>query len=100
MMPPSALLRDGQSRGVLREFVIQAGIGLALMVVLYVVRAQTIPELGQAAVRVFSFYSIIDCARAMARREEVWGPSLSRWDQAAAYSLCATFCSLLLEWQQ
>ena len=68
------------------------------MAVLYVVKAQTIPQLGHAAVRVFSFYSIIDCARASFRREPVWGPSLNRWDQAAAYCLCATFCSLLLEW--
>jgi hypothetical protein len=96
----STLISDAQSRFVIREFLIQAGTGVVFMLVLYLVRVQTIPELGHAAVRVFSFYSIIDCARASFRREPVWGASLNRWDQAAAYSLCATLCSLLLDWPQ
>lgn len=98
MASPSTLLPDVQSRFVVREFLIQSGIGFGLMVVLYVVRAQTVPELGHVAVRVFSFYSIVDCARALVRREPIWAPSLNRWDQAAAYACCATFCSLLLDW--
>ncbi len=95
-MPPTVLL-DIQSRHVVREFFIQAGIGWGLMAVLYVIRAQTLMELGHAAVRVFTFYSVIDCVRASLRKEPVCGPSLNRWDQAAAYFLFATFCSLLLD---
>ncbi len=89
---------DIQSRFVVREFLVQAGIGLGLMMILYIVKAQTVSELGHAAVRVFTFYSIIDCVRALMRREPVWGSSLNRWDQAAAYSLCGIFSNLLLDW--
>jgi hypothetical protein len=93
----STLLPDTQSRAIVREFLMQTIIGSALMMVLFVFRAQTLPELGHAAVRVFTFYSIIDCARASVKREPVWGASLNRWDQAAAYIFCATFLNLLLD---
>ena len=98
MVSLSALLPDVQSRSIVREFLIQTTIGLAIMLALFVVRAQTLAELGHAAVRVFTFYSIIDCMRASFRREPVWGTSLNRWDQAAAYTFCATFLNLLLDW--
>ena len=94
----SSLLPDVQSRIIVREFLIQTAIGLALMLALFVFRAQTLPELGHAAVRVFTFYSIIDCMRASFSREPVWGVSLNRWDQAAAYTFCATLLDLLLDW--
>jgi hypothetical protein len=94
----STLLLDGQSRSIVREFLVQTTVGSALMLVLFVFNAQTLPELGHAAVRVFTFYSIIDCLRAAYRREPVWGPCLNRWDQAAAYTFCATFLDLLLNW--
>ena len=97
-MSSAVLPDDIQSRLVIREFLVQAGIGVGIMLVLHIVRAQTIAELGYALVRVFSFYSVIDCLRALIRREAVCGPSLNRWDQAAGYSCCALFFNVLLEW--
>ena len=98
-MPPlSTLLPDVQSRYIVREFLIQTTIGLALMLALFVLRTQTLAELGQASVRVLTFYSIIDCVRASMRREPLWGTSLNRWDQAAAYTFCATLINMLLDW--
>ncbi|WP_158744058.1 hypothetical protein [Acidisphaera sp. L21] len=93
----STLLPDAQSRSIVREFLIQTAIGSALMLALFAFEAQTLPELGQAAVRVFSFYSIIDCVRASLRREPVWAASLNRWDQAAAYAFCAMVLNVLLD---
>ncbi len=89
---------DAQSRRIVREFLIQTAIGLAIMLALFVVRAQTLPELCQAAARVFTFYSALDCMRAWFGRVPVKGPSLNRWDQAAAYSFCAVLFDLLTNW--
>ena len=98
MASRSTLLPDTQSYVIVREFLIQTGIGLALMLALFVITAQTLSEVSQAAVRVFTFYSIIDCVRALLSREQLWGASLNRWDQAAAYTFFATVIKLTLEW--
>ena len=94
----SSLMLDAQSRLIIREFLIQTAIGLAIMLALFVIRAQTLFELCQAAARVFTFYSALDCMRAWFGRIPVKGSSLSRWDQAAAYSFCAIFFDLLANW--
>ena len=92
------LVLDIQSRNRIREVLIQGGIGVALMALLFAVRAQSLAELGQSAVRVFTFYSVIDCFRASRRREPIWGASLTRWDQATAYGLCAVLIDIVMKW--
>ena len=77
---------DLQSRRTVAEFSIQTGIGLALLIVVSLITSQTNLELGRATVRVFQFYSVIDCCRAAHRREAIGGPSLNLWDLALAYS--------------
>ena len=93
----SALLPDMQSRSTVRDFAVQTTVGMTLMLAIFVVKMQTLSELGQVAVRIFTFYSIVDCARALLRREQVWGGSLNCWDQAAAYFLLATFLNVLFD---
>lgn len=93
----STLLPDVQSRSAVREFAVQTTVGITLMLAIFVVKMQTLPELGQVAVRIFTFYSIIDCARALLRREHMWGASLNCWDQAAAYFFFATFLNVLFD---
>ena len=89
---------DIQSRHSLREFLIQLGIGLAVMLVLFAVSGQTWQDLAHSVVRVFTFYGAIDCLRASHRRDPIWGPSLNRWDQAAAYSFCAVLADIATKW--
>ena len=89
---------DAESRHSLREFLIQFGIGLAIMVVLCAATSQTLTELAHAVVRVFTFYSVIDCLRASHRGDRLCGPSLNRWDQAAAYSFFAVLLDAVTKW--
>ena len=89
---------DIQSRRSLREFVVQFGLGLGIMVVLFAATAQTLVELAHAVVRVFTFYGIIDCLRAAHRRDRLGAPSLNRWDQAAAYCFFAVLVDALAKW--
>ncbi len=89
---------DIQSRNSVREFLIQLGLGLAIMLALFAASSQTLAELGQASVRVLTFYGVIDCLRASHRRDPVWGGSLNRWDQAAAYSFCAILIDAIMRW--
>ena len=77
-------LPDDQSRQNVREFLIQVGFGSAIMIGVFATGLQTAPEVGAAAVRVFTFYSLIDCCRAYRRRETVAACSFNHWDQAAA----------------
>ena len=94
----ASLVPDVQSRRIIREFVLQTSLGALLMLAFSTLRAQTLPELGHAARQVFMFYSVIDYMRAVFNREPLGGPSLNRWDQAAAYTLCALFLDLMLNW--
>ena len=98
MHSPTESLLDVKSRLSLREFLIQGGLGLAIMAVLFAAGTQTLPELGHSAVRVFTFYSIIDCLRASHRGDPIWAGSLNRWDQAAAYSFCAILIDAVMRW--
>lgn len=96
-LPTDALL-DVKSRLSLREFLVQAGLGVLVMAVLFAASKQTLGELGHSAVRVFTFYGIIDCVRASHRRDPVWQGSLNRWDQAAAHSFCAILIDAAMRW--
>ena len=91
-------LPDDQSRQIVREFLIQSGFGLAMMIVVFATGLQTGPEAGAATVRVFTFYSLIDLCRAYCGRERIGGPSFNHWDQAAACNLCALGIDLVLKW--
>ena len=93
----SALLPDVQSRIAIRDFTVQTTVGVTLMLAIFVVKMQTLSELGQVAVRIFTFYSIVDSARALLRRDHVWGASLNCWDQAATYFLFATFLNVMFD---
>lgn len=89
---------DDQSRIVVRDLVIQVGFGMAMMIGLLAIGLETGPEVGAATVRVFVFYSIINCCRAYYRRERFGGSSFNHWDQAAACNLVAVAIGLVLQW--
>jgi hypothetical protein len=89
---------DDQSRQVVRELLMQVGFGTAIMIATFAVGLQTGPQIGAAAVRVFTFYSVIDFCRACCRRERMGGPSFNHWDQAAACNLIAIGIDLILKW--
>lgn len=93
------LLPDAQSRLIVREFAIQTTVGLSLILMLTLLHHRPPAETAQIAVKVFAFYGVIQCVRALRGRDIVGGPSLNRWDQVAAYALCATLFDLLLSWQ-
>ena len=89
---------DVRSRLCLLEFLIQLGIGVVLMLVLFAAGSQTLNDLGHSSVRVLTFYGVIDCLRASHRQDPVWRGSLNRWDQAAAYSFFALLIDAILRW--
>jgi hypothetical protein len=89
---------DDQSRQVVRELLIQVGFGLAIMIGVFATGLQTGPQVGAAAVRVFTFYSLIDLCRAYCRRERMGSPSFNHWDQAAACNLVAIGIDLIIKW--
>lgn len=91
-------LPDDKSRQVVRELFIQVGFGLAVMIAVFAVGLQTGPQVGAAAVRVFTFYGLIDCCRASCRRQRIGGPGFNHWDRAAACNLCAVGIDLVLKW--
>ena len=88
---------DIRSRQSIREFLIQAGIGAAIMLALFAAGSQTWRELGNSAVRVFAFYAVMDCIRAAHGRETLARGSLNRWDQAAAYIGFALLLDVVLQ---
>ena len=98
MPHPLSYLPDDQSRQVARELLIQVGFGTAVMAAVFAAGVQTGPQIGAATVRVFTFYSLIDCIRAAMRRERIGGPSLNHWDQAAACNLFAVSVDMIMRW--
>lgn len=93
-----SFLPDDQSRLVVRELLVQIGFGVAMMIAIFASGLQTGPEVAAATVRVFMFYSVIDCCRAYRRRERIGGPTFNHWDQAAACNLFAVGIDVALKW--